>query len=74
MPIEKMRIRPNGAIVVLRAMVVGEQAFCFSVDPATFKIGQCEEEKARHSSTRSTLCFTKMERVPEVLQFSVIVE
>jgi hypothetical protein len=36
MPIEKMRIRPNGAIAVLRAMMVGEQAFCFSVDTATF--------------------------------------
>lgn len=36
MPIEKMRIRPNGAITVLRAMVVGEQACCFSVDAATF--------------------------------------
>jgi len=36
MPIEKMRIRPNGAMAVLLAMVVGEQAFCFSVDAATF--------------------------------------
>jgi len=32
----EMRIRPNGAIAVLRAMVVGEQAFCFSVDAAAF--------------------------------------
>jgi hypothetical protein len=29
-------IRPNGAIAVLRAMVVGEQPFCFSVGAATF--------------------------------------
>jgi hypothetical protein len=54
-PIEKTRIDPNGVIAVLGGVVVGEEAFRFSVDAATFEIGQCAGEKARHSSIRPNL-------------------
>jgi hypothetical protein len=54
-PIEKMGIRPNGVVAVLRSLVVCEQAFRFFIDAATFDVGQCAGEKARHSSIRSNL-------------------
>src|SRR3954447_18906894 len=37
-PIKKMRTRPNGLIAVFGGVVVGEEAFRFFVDAATFDI------------------------------------
>jgi hypothetical protein len=54
-PIEKMGIHPNGLVAVLCSVVVCEQAFRFLIEAATFEVGQCAGEKARHSSIRSNL-------------------
>jgi len=35
--------------------VVCKEAFRFFVDAATFEVGQCTEQKARHSAIRSNL-------------------
>src|ERR1700680_4141830 len=54
-PIEKMRIRPNGVMAVLGGVMVGEKAFRFFVDATTFEIGPCSEENAPHYPIRSNL-------------------
>src|SRR5262250_99086 len=54
-PIEKMGIRPNRVIAVLCSVVVCKEPFRFFVDAATFEVGQCTEQKARHSAIRSNL-------------------
>src|SRR6516165_5005002 len=54
-PIKKMGIRPHRVIAVLCSVVVCKEAFRFFVDAATFEVGQCTEQKARHSAIRSNL-------------------
>src|SRR5713226_7748082 len=54
-PIEKMRIRPNGAIAVLSGMEEGVEMLGFFVDAGTFEVGKWAGEKARHSAICSNL-------------------
>src|SRR6202030_2375707 len=54
-PIEKMRVGPNGIITVFGGLMVGEEAFRFFVDAATFESGHYMGEQARHLHIPSNL-------------------